>query len=67
MAAAIFYQIFNCVKRKLCLSDEDYVREYFMELELAERLDLTPVMSDTIGKSSIGHPQSGVFISSQQS
>ena len=46
MFAAIMIQLVRCIKRSLCLSDEDYIREYFSELELSERLDLTPVPSD---------------------
>ena len=45
VATAIFYQLFKCVKHRLCMSDDDYIREYFTELELAERIDLTPVFA----------------------
>ena len=44
VVTAMLYRCLKCVKYQLCLSDEGYVREYFEELELSERLDLTPVM-----------------------
>ena len=46
MVLALVIQFARCLKRKFCLSDEDYIREYFSELELSERLNLTtPVMN----------------------
>ena len=45
MVLALLLQVTRCLKRKFCLSDEEYIREYFSELELSERLNLTtPVM-----------------------
>ncbi len=48
MVAAILYQIFVYCKHRIFRSDEDYIREYFAELELAERLDLTPISGDQL-------------------
>ena len=50
MIIAFLHQLVNWVMRNFFMSDEDYTREYFEELELKQRLDLRPVLdSDAVG------------------
>ena len=56
VAASMLYQCVHGVKRKLCLRDEDYIREYYIELELAERIDLTPLIAENMNKAVMAMP-----------
>ena len=67
--AAVLAQVYQCVRRRLCLSSEDYVREYFTELELEQRIDLTPMLESDFTASkagvSYGGGPSGLLASQQ--
>ena len=57
MAVSMLYQCIIGIKRKLCLRDEDYIREYYHELELAERIDLTPLIAENMNKAVVVNPR----------